>query len=941
MIGTVTDATGGVLPGVTVTATNVESGNTFVAVTDERGDFRMPVRVGNYRVTTGLAGFMTINRTLQILVGQTAVVNIQMAPSTIQESVTVTGEAPLVDTTTSTVGANIDPRQMTELPLNGRSWMDLTLLAPGARRNEGGGLAQLRQGYAQTNVDGQQVTSNWHSATDAQQPAFNRDAIAEFEAIANRFDATQGRSSGMVVNAITKSGTNTPAGLFSGYFRDDRFNAADFIQDRVLPYSNQQLSTTFGGPIRKDRIHFFGNYEYEREPQTVTYSSPFPSFNVDQSNTRREHKQGARLDVQFTSQTRLAVRDQDYREVYFEGGGATAHPSSANRFHRHTNQFLGTLTQVFGSQAVNEVRGGFALNASQRDAFVTWKGGCIPNQPVGCFDFTPRILFSGYSFGGAGNTHGGQDMYSIRDNFTLSYTKGGRHVMKLGGEYIYYSGPSHWCASCYPTLEARNSRPPANIEALIPVWNDASTWNLAALSPLVTQVRQAVSYTGFNYHILESLYGGWVQDDWTVTPHLTLNLGLRWDMQAGVNSEKVRFPPWLPGDLPYDKNNFAPRLGFAFSLNDQTVIRGGYGRFYTQAISDGTQQTALSTVSTVAEIRNDGRPDFAANPFNGPVPTYEAVLANACDIVGLRPGCLRREIPYEINHPWRRLPYSHQASMGLQRQLGTTMAVEADYVYAGGRGEESSYNLNRSFNPATGANYPFSDLSKRPFPEWGLVMAETLEGWSNSHGLQTAFTKRLSQWQASATYTLSGLWDALALPYQYGLVNGTVTRQKVGFPLAPDMGGEYTLAATDQRHRAVFNGIWDAGSGFQLSGIYFYGAGKRFNNSYGGDLRDIGGGGGTGSSTYAPRLRPDGTIVPRNSLVGKPIHRVDLRVQRRVRLGGRATVDGLLEVFNLFNHANYGSYVTLESNRNYGQPSFNSNIAYQPRILQLGFRASF
>jgi hypothetical protein len=126
-----------------------------------------------------------------------------------------------------------------------------------------------------------------------------------------------------------------------------------------------------------------------------------------------------------------------------------------------------------------------------------------------------------------------------------------------------------------------------------------------------------------------------------------------------------------------------------------------------------------------------------------------------------------------------------------------------------------------------------------------------------------------------------------------------------------------------------------------LSGIYFYGSGKRFNNAYGGDLRDIGGGGGTGSSTYSPRLRPDGTVVPRNSLVGKPIHRVDLRVQRRVRRGGRATVDGLLEVFNLFNHANYGSYVLLESNRNYGQPSFNSNIAYQPRILQLGFRFAF
>ncbi|MBI4486159.1 MAG: carboxypeptidase regulatory-like domain-containing protein, partial [Acidobacteria bacterium] len=159
--GAVTDSTGGVLPGVTVTAVHEATGNTFTAVTDDRGEFRLPVRVGNYRITAELSGFTTVTRLVQILLSQTAVVNVQMSPSAVQETVTVTGEAPLVDTTGSTVGANIDPRQMQELPINGRNWMDLTLLAPGARRNEGGGLVQFRQGYAQTNVDGQQITVNY------------------------------------------------------------------------------------------------------------------------------------------------------------------------------------------------------------------------------------------------------------------------------------------------------------------------------------------------------------------------------------------------------------------------------------------------------------------------------------------------------------------------------------------------------------------------------------------------------------------------------------------------------------------------------------------------------------------------------------------------------------------------------------------------------------
>src|SRR5881396_2313938 len=319
--GTVTDSTGAVVPGVTVTATNIESGNTFVAVTDERGDFRLPVRVGNYRIKAELPGFTTVNRSIQVLVGQTVVVNIQMAPSTVAETVTVVGESPLVDTTTTKVGANIDPRQMKELPLNGRNWMELTLLAPGARRNESVGLVQNRQGYAQTKVDGQEVTINYHSAPDSEQTSFNKDAIGEFEVIANRFDASQGRSAGMLVDAVTKAGTNVYAGTFGGYFRSDEFNAADFVADRVLPYSNQQLSATFGGPIKKDKAHFFGSYGYAREPHTYAYTSPYPSFNVDVNFPSRAHTVLGRIDYQFTPATRLSVRGSGFNNLFYALGG--------------------------------------------------------------------------------------------------------------------------------------------------------------------------------------------------------------------------------------------------------------------------------------------------------------------------------------------------------------------------------------------------------------------------------------------------------------------------------------------------------------------------------------------------------------------------------------------------------------------------------------------
>jgi hypothetical protein len=146
------------------------------------------------------------------------------------------------------------------------------------------------------------------------------------------------------------------------------------------------------------------------------------------------------------------------------------------------------------------------------------------------------------------------------------------------------------------------------------------------------------------------------------------------------------------------------------------------------------------------------------------------------------------------------------------------------------------------------------------------------------------------------------------------------------------------LAATDQRHRGVFNGIWQAGYGIQVSGLYFYGSGQLFATTYGGDLLD------TGGTVGSARQRPanlGGGATPRNGIAGDPIRRVDLRLQKHVTLNGHAGFDGIAEVFNVFNHANYGSYTTVESNRLYGRPSSNTNVAYQPRMAQLGFRFTY
>jgi hypothetical protein len=341
--------------------------------------------------------------------------------------------------------------------------------------------------------------------------------------------------------------------------------------------------------------------------------------------------------------------------------------------------------------------------------------------------------------------------------------------------------------------------------------------------------------------------------------------------------------------------------------------------YYAEPLDNPVHFTRMSIQTIIPTTVNDGRANFAADPYNGRVTTYESIVASgARDIsAAVIPG----------NGPGQyHTMFSHQSSIGFQRQIGETMSAQVDYAWTGGRREVSqtgTRNANLTYNPATGANYPFTDLSHLPYPDFGLVAAFYAEGWSDLHSLQTAFTKRFSdRWQASATYTLSGLWDALPAPH-------------VPFNVAPDIGGEYTLATTDQRHRAVFNGIWQLPYGFQLSGLYFFGSGQRFATTYGGDLRNQG-------TAGSGRLRPDGTIVPRNNFVGLPIQRLDVRVQKRFPIRGRVGVDTIIEVFNLFNHANYGSFVTTEAlGAAYGRPTQNSNLVYQPRMMQLAFRFTF
>jgi len=911
---------------VTVTAFHEATGNRFMAITDARGVFRIPARVGAHQITAELQGFTTVTRTgVQLLVGQTAAIDLQMSVSSVQETITVTGESPLLNVSTSSLGGNVDPRQVQELPVQGRNWMSLAMLAPGSRMTSPAATTPLadrntgEQREFQFSIDGQAVASELGYGA---QPRYSQDSIAEFQFISNRFDATQGRSSSVQVRAITRSGTNRLAGSLRGNFRSSRFNARNPVLDRVVPIDNQQYAVTAGGPLIRDKIHYFGHFEYEREPRTSVWNTPYPRFNVELQGNETIKMGGGRIDYQISPGTRLMGKVTEGRRWRPFDAGNNQHPAATGTTADTNREYLGQLTQVLSNRAMNEVKVGKTRWIFRNANLTAWSDHW--QAPNGVTTGSPRITFSTFTIGGNAfyPRHGAQDIWSVRDDFTFSYNARGRHDLRAGAEYMRYVDDGNNCQVCMGRIDARNGPTPADIEDLFPdPWN-ADTWNLAAISALVRTYDIGIG--DYTTHDVRPQVGVWLQDDWQISSNLTFNLGLRYDVSMNANGNEYAVPPFIEGDRPDDTNNVQPRAGFAYKLTERTVVRGGSGLYFAVPLSVETFWMAQINRLAVIQLTNDRRPDFAADPFDGqPVPTLEQANQRFCHVQNVA-GCLRRSIQelMGLDQYARDLGRTWQTSIGAQQQIGDVIAVEADYIYSQGRHEKDIIdNINLTFNPETGANYPFSDLARRAYPEYGLISMAARTGWSSYHALQTSFTRRLRhRWQASATYTLSGLWNAEAPPH-----SGV---HQVPFPVAPDFGGEFTFDATDMRHRAMFNGIWQVGRGLQVSGLFYLAVGERSATSFGGDARQFG-------ATGSARFRTDGTIVPRNSFTQPARKRLDLRAQQRIPLPGGVAIDGIAEVFNLFNSANW-TIETVESNRQFGLP-----VAGENRTAQFGFRLTF
>jgi hypothetical protein len=957
LTGTVVDSTKAALPGATVTATMVDTGRATTTVSDERGEYRLRgLAAGRYRVQAELSGFSTVViPDFELLVGQNRTLPFTMQVASLSETLTVTGESPLVDISSTQVSGNVDRRQMEELPLQGRNWMELAMQVKGITANAVDNTPGVRDRQFQLNLDGQEITQQV-AGSGFGQPKFSREAIAEFQVVTNLFDITQGRSLGIQVQAISRSGTNNFDGSVYGYFRDDKWNANDFIANRALPYANQQMGGAVGGPLIRDKAHFFVSFERENEPNTIISSMaalPGSSWTFDTKLVQNSFL--GRGDWQATPNDHLTFRASywDWGNPFTQVSG-TEHPSQAASRYRTAINMVGTWAKVLSSTTLQEVKIGYT--------HFDWQNLlAVPELAA-----TPNYVFPG------GNVFGQRRNYpqeffqnTISARYDLMKTVG-RHDMKFGGEFLRWHDTGQW--QLLSRGEYIFTSTPSAAEMLrrfpIDAWDDPSRWDVTGLDSTVQRFDQ--NFGDWTIDIPRPTWAVWFGDTWRMNEQFTVNYGVRWDADWGALdpphiTTQTTFDPapgWVypglalePGAKLYPNNlrdlgSVAPRGGFTWNVggNGNLVIRGGSGLYYS--IPDSNTTFSIQSFNgeriLVNSFANDRQPGFIADPTRGRTP--EDFLSGRYPVPPQGPRVIAHD--YQMPSTW-------QSILGVQTQLGPQLGVEADFTHWKGYHFARQRDPNLFFDPVTGYNR--NPNQGRPDPKYGQIQWLESNGRADYAAISSALTRRYANnWQASLAYTLMLFMND----------NTTGFQSQGNNPFDPE--AEWARSTDFQRHTVRLNGIWRLPYDFTLSGAYLFGSGNYYATTIALNAFGHTGTNRLNSGTTALVIRetvpvssanadevnvrarfdgPDtiapGTIAPRNALRGLPLHRVDFRVSKDFNLPGATRLTGIFEVFNVTNHANYGAYNGQINSPTFGQPRQNLLNAYQPRVVQLAFKFAF
>jgi outer membrane receptor protein involved in Fe transport len=990
--GTVRDASGAAVPNAQVVVANDARGIRRNLTTTEAGVFTAPslIPATGYSVTITMQGFATYEaKDIQVLVGQNVSLDVELAVAGTSTQVQVEATAPIVDSTKTDVSQVVGSAQIQDLPINGRRVDSFVLLAPAVVADGTFGLVSFR-GVAGGNsflTDGNDTTEQYYNENAGRtriSSQISQDAVQEFQVVSNNYSAEFGRAMGGVVNTVTRSGSNDFHGTGYWFFRNQDFNATDPFASidpstgkRINPQERRnQVGVSAGGKIIKDKLFYFANYEAMRRdfPLIASITSPGnPLFDTSGkfigtcgAPATPEQCDAARsfLNRQFQTVPRTANQDLGFVKLDWR-------PTESNSFSASINLLRWVSPNGLQTQAVlNNGNGvGNNVNSSVRAKYGRFAWTAIPTPTMvnefrfgwfndKQFDYPndalaiPGIGFLGISITGQSNLGTATDYprknplenrYQFAD--TLTWTKGA-HTLKLG-------------------LDISRTQDVTDL-----LFNRTGSYSFASFSNLAADLTgnttekrwltfsQTIGNPIVDFTVPE--YAFFVQDQWKVTPKLTLNLGLRYDY-SDLPQPTVTNPDYpATGRIPTFNKAFAPRIGFAYALDSQskTVIRAGYGIFYGRYpgglinslfLGNGIYQKSIS-------LNANNASDKASGPvFPNVLPTNSTSYNPPAGSVSLNMA--------DQNF---RAPYTQQADLAIERQLTKDLALTVSGIWSRGLHLTSVQDINIGAPAATPITYRINDTSGNQVGSYTTpvyvrqnrvdtrysrinIIDAGMNSWYN--GLAVQLTKRMSH---GVTGNLSYTWSHAIDEGQGGA--GTPNIFASGGPqsIRPgDYRGEKGSSTLDVRHRLVLNGIWSptftkssnafaryAINGWGLSALATFQSAPATTPT----VQIASAPAPTGyTAAFTGNLNGYANsrvhFLPINSVPIDQIARIDARITKEFPFTERYRAMFTFDAFNVFNH----TYFTSVSNRAYiyslvsGVPTLNPASGFGAGSATQGF----
>lgn len=987
--GRVVDQNGAVVAGIAISATNQDTGYGKTGVSDADGNYIFVLLPpGTYKVeVTAAKGFAAATyNNVKVTVGAKTSLEIVLKVGNAVSVVDVTSEGQAIENTRTSLSTTIDERRVTNLPTNGRNFLDFATLTPGIVRDptRAGDLAVGGQKGTLNSIqiDGASSDNTFFGQSSGRigsgraPSQFSIDTVKEFQVNQNGFSAEYGRAAGAVINAITKSGTNKFSGSIFEYFRDESLNARNpnlVAANRLRPKGQiNQFGGTFGGPIRKDKVFFFGAYEGQRSnlPNPVVLNSlPFAPSNVqaflgpkavsyDVDRVQDTYLIKTDFNVNERNQVWVRLNQQNFKGTNLENGGSLSALEHTGNSNVTTTAITGSWTATLSNTWFNEFR--YQYSRDREPGFNN------TNNPEATVVASANNISDGtFNFGR--NNFSPRETTIKRNQIINNQTLlRGNHTVKYGVDLLFDK-----IFNYFPGLFGGSYTFP-NYAALS---NQLATPGLQ----FATRYRQSFAGTGTTggtTYPNNNEYGFFFQDDWRASQKLTVNLGVRYDYQR-IAKPPIQNPNTAllaagfdTSFQPKDKNNIAPRIGLSYAINDRSVIRGGYGVYYgrTPAIMTGTAHSQNGIQVIAIDVNCSTSPALCPlypNVFSTPPvgATLAAINLYMFDKNYQQPFTHQARLQYE-RELWKGVTFGVQYTMFKGQDLGRTrnanltapVQTTIQIFEAGAATSSGTVTVPRFANTGTTTGYAGPRVA-------GFTRISMFESTAKSlyHGLTFELNRRFSnRWSFNTSYTWSKAKDNK--PDQTSVVVGTDDAKIAENSF--DLSGEYGRSDLDIKHRFVFSPVFETGkfksnnavarallSDYVVTGIFQAQSGVAYSALVSGDLNADG----NTAVDRSPGSR-------RNQYSTPAAYIFDMRVGRIIRFGERYKLSLFAEGFNIFNRANVISVnntefaystvsgvgrITRTTNfrtpRQFfsGSPSFSLNNSSYNREFQLGIRFDF